>query len=632
VPASTQTSTPTPTPHPLALSPANVGQIEELAQLTKGTAYDVAWSPDGTLLAVATYKGVDLYDGQSFQFVRQLPAYVHRLAFNPASGELVIVASEGVSWIDLVTGQALHQAHLQMNHVDDVQFSPNGTYLALVGIEIRAHDDVVSALQVLNATSGESIFFRTDPDTNPGITFSPDGHTLAFGSSYGAYLLDVATGAVLIDLVFATTSPVYTADGLLIVSPPRGARGLRLVDPATGQVARRLATPPADGYLLGPDGQTLVLLQSIISSDTYQLFLEFWDVAADRSLGVVEEDYADPAQFAFSPSGDQLAMISRWQEVRILRLADASPVATIEYDKDVVGLQFLPDFRSPPQPPVLLSVHRDGHIRLRNALSLDELLLDRQVKLNLEQIALSPDGSLLAVSDWAGLIEIQDTISGNTATQIPCLIDDYRLDTLAFSRDGRYFASGCGGLLVFDTASWTEVRRGPRVLRLLPLDDGRLLSVVQAGDHVQLSDALSGDVLLTLMLPESAQALTPLNFADWVTSHDHSQIALGTTHGDIIVWRLGQPEPVRVLRLPNATADEEPQYSVTALAFNPASPLLAVSTDDRALRFWDASTGALLLTIADLPNQPSYLAFSPDGRYLAGSTGGTIRVWGLPAP
>jgi WD40 repeat protein len=59
---------------------------------------------------------------------------------------------------------------------------------------------------------------------------------------------------------------------------------------------------------------------------------------------------------------------------------------------------------------------------------------------------------------------------------------------------------------------------------------------------------------------------------------------------------------------------------------------LAASTDDRALRFWDASTGALLLTIADLPNQPSYLAFSPDGRYLAGSTGGTIRVWGLPAP
>ena len=66
----------------------------------------------------------------------------------------------------------------------------------------------------------------------------------------------------------------------------------------------------------------------------------------------------------------------------------------------------------------------------------------------------------------------------------------------------------------------------------------------------------------------------------------------------------------------------------TTPTFSPDGQLLATEVDG-TLRFWDASSGALLARLDD-PDSATYeLIFSSDGRYLVGLGDGFVNVWGL---
>jgi hypothetical protein len=63
----------TPVPEPAeAISLENVKEMQEVARWGKGTISEVAWSPDGELLAVGSYIGVFIYDTESFEQVNYL--------------------------------------------------------------------------------------------------------------------------------------------------------------------------------------------------------------------------------------------------------------------------------------------------------------------------------------------------------------------------------------------------------------------------------------------------------------------------------------------------------------------------------------------------------------------------------
>ena len=50
------------TPQHPVITPENINQVEEIAVLGRGNAYETVFSPDGTILAVASSIGIWLYD------------------------------------------------------------------------------------------------------------------------------------------------------------------------------------------------------------------------------------------------------------------------------------------------------------------------------------------------------------------------------------------------------------------------------------------------------------------------------------------------------------------------------------------------------------------------------------------
>lgn len=182
-------------------------------------------------------------------------------------------------------------------------------------------------------------------------------------------------------------------------------------------------------------------------------------------------------------------------------------------------------------------------------------------------MAVSPDGTLLASDDSEGSLVLRDAATGEVRQTLP---GSSRVTGVAFSPDGMTLASiGLDGTLTL----W-DVAGGSARTRI------------------------------------SAGRPTALAF-----SPDGSTIALGQLNsGEILVVNAQTGETLATL---SGHSD-----SINALAFSPDAALLASAGgfSDKSIRLWDVASGAALAAFDGLAEDVETLAFNPDGTLLAAAS------------
>ena len=178
------------------------------ARLGKGGIGEIAYSPDGTRLAVASGIGIWIYDAETDKELDLLTGHtfgVWSVAFS-SNGNLLASGSEDntICLWDAHTGRLLHTLTGHARTIRSVAFSPDGNTLVS-----GSEDDTI---RLWDAHTGRHIRTLTEhTDGVESVAFSPDGQILASGSRDNTICLwDVHTGRHIRTLIGRHRNTVYS--------------------------------------------------------------------------------------------------------------------------------------------------------------------------------------------------------------------------------------------------------------------------------------------------------------------------------------------------------------------------------------------------------------------------------------
>jgi RNA polymerase sigma factor (sigma-70 family) len=561
-------------------------ELRRLGEPARGWLRSIALSPDGTVLATASWgrEGylVRLWDVVTAKEVRRIDVFAglgEGLAFSPDGQVLAVAGSGKVRLYEVATARPLREFGPD-EQLRTVAFSPDGKLVATGGYGRSVH--------VWEAATGKQVRALEHGAEIHSVIFSPDGAVLASAGQDGTIRLwTTATGKQLRQLPGhrgAALCVTFSPDGKTLASGSRGSI-IHLWEAATGRELRHLEghQGPVRSLVFSPDGATL-------ASESEDFTIRLWDPASGREWTRTDGHQGQVSAVAFSPDGKTLASGAFYD--RTLRLWD--PAAGAEWrgfrgHRDgVLSVAFSPDGR------LLASggAENDGTVRLWEAATGKE----RHVlpgKGRVERLAFSPDGRLLASADWGGL-HLWDPKTGRPVRDLGR--QDY--GAFAFSPDGKFLAAvHQQSLCVWEAATGRELRRfdelprGTRTIAFSP--DGRLLAT---GGYGEAPDEGKGG-------------------GGASTSYERV----------LCLWDVAGGRELRRLK--------GPEEAVFAVVFSPDGRTLAAGTDAGAVHLWEVLTGKPRLRLAGQRNTIGALAFSPDGRRLAsGSYDSTILVWSALGP
>ncbi|WP_093774150.1 PD40 domain-containing protein [Streptomyces sp. yr375] len=616
-----------------------------------GAVYLTSFSPDGKLLATASYdRTVRLWDVSDRSHPKPLgrpltghTSWVSSAVFSPDGHTLASAGDDGTVRLWDVRDPA-HPRSLGApltGHTGTIYllaFSPDGRTLASAGED--------HTVRLWNTADPARVRPLGAPLTGHGaavrsVAFSPDGKLLAAGGDDNTIRLwntadprrPEPVGKALTGHTDTVHSLDFSPDGLTLASGSADDT-IRLWNVTDPRRATQIGAPipghtgPVWSVAFSPDGSLLAAASADSTASLWNVRdPEFPSQVGEPLAGGSGEMYA----LGFSPDGRTLATGSGDNKVRLWSIPTS----------DMIGRNGV--FR--PDGKVLATAARDGRIRLWNVespgrpVSLSEAFMPKDS--GDRQPAFSPDGRTLAVLSPDRAVYLWNvtdpTHPVSSGPPIPLQTRFMGSDALSFSPDGRILATAYDDrrIQLWNVADPSHVvplgaplagHKG-YINALVFSPDGHTLASGSADGTIRLWDVTDPGRTTPLGKPLTGH-VAPVNTLAY--SPDGHTLASGSDDDTVRLWNITDPADATRLGSPLTGHSE----AVVSLTYSRDGRTLASGGDDNTVRLWNVAVPADASPIGQSmsPNAKTgnFLSFSPNSHMLGVSSGAdTVRLWNL---
>ncbi len=588
---------------------------------------------------------------------------IHTVAFAPDGKSLLIFFHEypnsGIRLWNVADGKELaYFARKDANHPEawytrDVRFTPDGK-----GIVLRRENIV----ELVDRQSGKSLSVLNGKCKYRAMDLSPDGKVVALAceekekKKTTISFWEMATGEMRPPLQIDSDwffGLHYSSDGKRLLTASRGPKDVGIVQAWEIGSAKLLHDVAVDSYFyvaFSPDGR-------IVASKNDKEEIRVLRVADGATVCRFKPpSNRSFASFAFTPDGKALITIAPGTTPRLWDAATGKEIRT---------------FAGPPAKAVQMGAfaadgkrfalivggrYRENAVRLWNVETGEELRPYAGHADEVSTVAFSPDGKVVASGSWDCTVRIWDP---GTGRELRCLQGHKeRVLALAFSSDGGTLASASadGTTRLWRVADGRELAKldGPgkagafpdgmfdrEGMKLVFAADGKALYAVDDRTGYSSWDIATGRKLVERKQFGKGSRLISLG-GDGTTAPSYwpNHFQEGETPDALSLWNAATGHCERTLprRLPDRNSHD---MACVAAELSRDGRLLASSSrryttfkippetlyGSPALRIWERLSGQEILSLNSFPNA---LAFSPDGKFVAGNdSGGDPKGWDL---
>lgn len=619
---------------PLALNEFNAGtEMKRLNIIGTGKAHDIKFSPDGKRFAVATGRGIYLYDGTTFEqngFI-DVNDSVTAIAFSPDGNVLAVAVDGKASLWNVLSGRQILSLDGGLVSISNLAYGKGG-YVAGVGSDYEGYGSAQLAMIMWNVKTGSQIFMQRDIwYLTQALEFTPDGERLFFGGQQGLTAVDSKTGEIVeINNSMKVRAPynlMFNNDGSKFFVTSMEDTNSNLSFDMNSQTR---STFSFCGAYLANAGQfgACMLDQKIV----------VFDSITGQEIKSVDTNVEAPSYsyvlLALSPDGRFLAY-NEEDVVHVVSVEDNKIIKNLEYpgfSTVGTGLIFL-DGRERYLAAVEYPI---GQISLIDLLTAERLRTLKMDCCEISGFAFAPDRQTVAVMG-DHILQILNVSSEEVIYETKFQKDFS--GPIVFSPDGvKVFLTPTreNFIVQFDLKTREIVK-----IQGFPYSYGSGNMLAPDNFHFdtqgnlivfEFENATNGYYPLFRDIATNEKIVIPYNtIADsqfletFALSHDDEYLVFGNAAG-IFVWDVRTLTQRFYLNKHERRGGDGWIGSIRSLMFSPQSNLLASVGWDGTTRLWNAAFGIELRIL----NVCCSASFTPDGRYFVTAGDGVMRVWGIP--
>jgi WD40 repeat protein/tRNA A-37 threonylcarbamoyl transferase component Bud32 len=453
----------------------------------------------------------------------------------------------------------------------------------------------------LNHVSDQSLMtLRGHTDKVRGVAVSPDGKRIVSGSRDDTVKVwDATTGAELMTLRGSSGSAMFSPDGKRVASCSMD-QTIRIWDAATGNELTMLQDEAGVvSIAFDPDGKRLV-------SGNWDKTIKLWDIASGAEITAFRGHDGILNTVSFSPDGTRIISSSNDKTVRVWGVSTGDQLMVLKGHEGAVG-----DHSISPDGKRIISASEDKTAKVWDLATGSELMTLRGHDKGVLSVAFSPDGAQIVTAGQA--IKVWDAASGTELTSF--LGHSRMVRDVAFSPDGKRIVSGSydGTVRVWEPG---VDQTGPLTLKgqhkgMAFSPDGN--RIVTGGENITIWDAVTGNQVMRINHAGGCTSFSPSG--ERIISTDSRTDANGIKIWDAITGK-------ELLTLSGHKG------TIWSMSYSPDGTRIVSGGEDKTVRIWSASTVAEVMTLRGHGDRVKLVAFSPDGKLIAsGGRDRTIRIW-----